>query len=73
MMFDVGCLFGKEELEVTPIFGTCGIVLPGITWKVEQASVFNGKLCRYNFSFSVNGSSTALANSLKYSMRVNSN
>ena len=46
MMFDVDWLFGKKYLEVTPIFGACGIVLPGITWKVEQSSVFDGKVCR---------------------------
>ena len=45
MMFDVGCLFGKEELEVTPIFGACGIVLPDFTLQVEQYSVFDGKVC----------------------------
>ena len=46
MMFDVGCLFGKEELVVTPIFGACGLVSPDITWQVEQSSVFDGKVCR---------------------------
>ena len=46
MIFDFGCLFGKEELEVTPIFGACGIVSTGITWQVEQSSVFDGKVCR---------------------------
>ena len=45
-MFDVGCLFGKEEFVVTPIFGACGLVLPGITWQVEQSSVFDGKVLR---------------------------
>ena len=45
-MFDVGSLFGKDEFEVTPIFDTCGIVLPGTTWQVEQSSVFGGKSCR---------------------------
>ena len=42
-MFDVGCLFGKEEFEVAPIFGACGIVLPGITWQAEKSSVFDRK------------------------------
>ena len=44
-MFDVGFLFRKEEIEVTSIFGACGIVLPDITWQVEQSSVFNGNVC----------------------------
>ena len=43
-MFDVGCLFGREDLEVTPIFGACGLVSPGITWQAEQYSVFNGNV-----------------------------
>ena len=46
MMFDVGCLFGKEELEVTPFFGSCRLVSPGITRQVEQYSVFYGKVYR---------------------------
>ena len=45
-MFDVGCLFGKEQLEVNPIFGSFGIVLPGITWQVEQSIVLDDKVCR---------------------------
>ena len=35
-MFDVGRLFGKEDIEVTPIFGANGLVSPGITWQVEN-------------------------------------
>ena len=46
MMFGVSCLFVKEELEVTPFFGICGIVSPGIIWYVEQSSVFYGKVRR---------------------------
>ena len=46
MVFDVGCLSVKEDLEVTPNFGACGLVSPGITWQVEQSSVFNGKVYR---------------------------
>ena len=46
MMFDIGCIFSKEDLEVAPFFGACGIFLPGVTWKVEQSSVFGGKVCR---------------------------
>ena len=46
MMFDIGCLFGKKELEVNLIFGTCGIVSPVITWQDEKSSVFDGKVCR---------------------------
>ena len=45
-MFDVVCLFGKEELEVTPLFDDCGFVLPSITWQVEKTIVFDGKVCR---------------------------
>ena len=71
MMFDVGCLFVKEDLEVTPIFGTCGLVLLDIKWQVEQSSVFDGNACISNNIFSVNGSSTASENSFQYSMRVN--
>ena len=44
MMFDVGCIFGKEELEVTTIFGDFWLVLPGITCQVEQSSVFGSKV-----------------------------
>ena len=46
MMFDVGYLFGKEEIEVNQIFGALGIFSSGITRQVEQSSVFNGKVCR---------------------------
>ena len=45
-MFDVGGLFGKEELEVNPVFGACGLVSPGITCQVEQSSLFDGKVCK---------------------------
>ena len=45
-MFDIGCLFGKEELEVNPVFGACGLVSPVITWQVEKFSVFYDKVCR---------------------------
>ena len=51
MMFDVGCLFCKEDLEVTPIFGACGLVSSGMTWQVEESSVFDGKVCRSNDIF----------------------
>ena len=51
MMFDVGCLFGREEFEVTPIFGACGLVSPGITCQVEKSSVFDGKVYRANKFF----------------------
>ena len=46
MMFDAGCLFGKDELEAPPIFGACGIFSPGITWQVGLSSVFDGKVYR---------------------------
>ena len=72
MMFDVGCLFGREEFEVTQIFGACGIVSPSITCQVEKSSVFDGKVCRAKDVLLVNGSSPALTNSLQSSMRVNS-
>ena len=71
-MFDVGCLFDKENLEVISIFGACGIVSPGTTWKVGKSSVFDGKVCRAKDILSVNGYYSALANSLDFSMRVNS-
>ena len=62
MMFDVGCLFGKEELEVIPIFGACGLVSRGITCPVEQSIVFDGKVCRAKDIFSDNGYSPSSAN-----------
>ena len=73
MMFDVGCLFGKEDIEIIPNFGACELVLPGITWHVEESSVFNGKVFISNDVFLVNGSSLCLVNSLQSSMHVNSN
>ena len=65
MMFDVGCLFGKGDLEVTPIFGAYGLVSPGIIWQVDRSSVFNEKVCRAKDIFSGNGSSPASENSLQ--------
>ena len=73
MMFDVGCLFGREEFEVTPNFGASVLVSTCITYQVEQYSVFDVKVCRVRMIFFlVNGSSPDLVNSFQYSMRVNS-
>ena len=71
-MFDVGCLFGKEELEVTSIFGVFGLVLLDIMWQVEKFSIFNVKVCRAKDFSSVNGSSPDSANIFQYSMQVTS-
>ena len=39
-MFDVCCLFGKEYFKFTPIFGACGLVSPGIIWRLKSCLVF---------------------------------
>ena len=72
MMFDVGCLFCKEELEVTPIVGPCGVFLTGITWQVEKFSVFYGKVCRAKDFFFSEWIFSRFGNGIQSSMRANS-
>ena len=67
-MFDVGCLFGKLELEVTPI-----LALEGLSNQVSHGRLNNlvslmAIYAERRFFFSINGSSPYSANNLQSSM-----